>query len=51
MEATKKNSIFFLFKNKSRRTFSPPPSPAVHNKELPSAQANREKIRLLTEEM
>jgi len=38
--------------NKSRRAFSPPPSPAVsHNKELPSAQATKEKIRLLTEEM
>ena len=43
---------FFPFKNKNRRTFSPPPSPAVsHNKVMPSAHANKEKIRLLTEEM
>jgi len=47
-----KKLYFFPFKNKSRRAFSPPPSPAVsHNKDLPSAQANKEKIRLLTEEM
>ncbi|XP_078351511.1 uncharacterized protein LOC144636228 isoform X2 [Oculina patagonica] len=38
--------------NKNRRAFSPPPSPAVsHNKVMPSEHANKEKIRLLTEEI
>ncbi|KAJ7381954.1 positive regulation of protein localization to cilium [Desmophyllum pertusum] len=38
--------------SKNRGAFSPPPSPAVrHNKELPSTHANKEKIRLLTEEI
>lgn len=44
--------VYFPFKNKNRRAFSPPPSPAVsHNKVMLSEHANKEKIRLLTEEM
>ena len=45
-------ALSFFFKSKNRRPLSPPARPAVsHNKEIPVAHVNKEKIKLLTEEM
>ena len=44
--------LSFFFKSKNRRPLSPPARPAVrYNKETPVAHVNKEKIKLLTEEM